>query len=563
MGNPPHVRRIRKGRARQVRRAGTYIFDVGLSEVIAARRAWISPLTIRARWIVPLLVVAVAWLIIFFRLGSASLASWDESIYAQVAKEMLETGDWMTTRYDHRFFFDKPPLLMWAQAFLFQSFGMTELNARVPSALAGVGILLLTYLLGARAYGSLAGVVGVAILLSTSGFLQYARFGTTDSLLAFFSYLAIYAYLRARAGTQRWWLLLGAALGLAVMTKSAAAGLPTATIGLAFLLDPEARRRARLEALAGAAAVMIVIVAPWHVFMFSTYGKDFFDGYVGEQILARTTGGLRNNNQDALFYIRAVLPFDFFPWVFMLPLGLLFAVTDRTTASISRMLAVLVVAALAFYASVNTKFPWYMFPIYPASAILIAGFLTRGLVSGRLTAALAGIAALAAGTYVLVTHGFPGVFTARAKIMVGGIALSAAVAVIFWLRRRDLPLRHLALVMAAFFFVVGASILPPLFTKTEDAVAILSRSAARTDPDSALIFVFFKDDIRPEVTYYSDKKVIVAEDARQMASLLPLNSPAPAIFAKANLQEVSTTCAIEPVADSGEYVYVRLTRRGP
>lgn len=535
---------------------------MGVTDAIAARRAWVLPLTIRAGWIVPVLVVAVTVPIIFFRLGAASLASWDEAIYAQVAKEMLEAGDWMTTRYEHKFWFDKPPLLMWAQMFLFQSFGMTELYARIPSALAGIGIVLLTYLLGTRAYGRLAGVVAVAIVLSTSGFLQYARFGTTDALLAFFSYLAIYAYVRARGGAPTWWLLVGAALGLAVMTKSAGAWLATLTIGLAFLMDPEARRRASLRALAGAAAVMVLIVAPWHAFMYTTYGKDFFDGYVGEQILARTTGGLRNNNQDPFFYIRAVLPFDFFPWVFMLPLGLLFGVADRKAASISRMLLVLVLAALAFYASVKTKFPWYMFPIYPASAVLIAGFLTKGLVNGRVTATLAGLAALAAGTYVLVTHGFPGVFTARAKIMVAGLALSAALAVVFWLRRREIPAQRFALVIAAFLFVVGTSILPPLFTKTEDAVAILSRSSARTDPDSALIFVVFKDDIRPEVTYYSDKKVIVAEDARQMAALLPPGRPAPAIFAKANVQEISTTCAIESVSELGDFVYVRLTRRG-
>lgn len=530
--------------------------------MIAARRVGVSPVTIRARWILPLLVVAVATPILFFRLGSASLASWDESIYAQVAKEMLETGDWITTRYDHAFFFDKPPLLMWAQAFLFQAFGMTEFNARIPSALAGIGIVLLTYLLTARAFGRLAGVLSVAVLLSTSGFIQYVRFGTTDALLSLFSYLAIYAYLRSRDGTQNWWLAVGAALGLAVMTKSAGAWLATVTIGLAFLLDSQFRRRANLKALTGAVAIMIAIVLPWHAFMFATYGKDFFDGYVGEQILARATGGLQNNHQDLLYYIRAVLPFDFFPWVFMLPLGLLFGLTDRSAPAVSRMLVLLVVAPLAFYAAVTTKFPWYMFPIYPASASLIGGFLTRGLVNGRVTASLAGTAALAAGLYVLATHGFPGVFTARAKVMVAGLAVSAGVAVVFWVRRRDLPAQRFAFVIAAFLFVVGASLLPPLFTKDEDAVAILSREAARTDAGSSLIFVYFRDDNRPEVTFYSDKRVIVAEDANQMAALLPPSGPAPAIFAKADEQEISTTCAIEPVSEYGDYVYVRLTRRG-
>ena len=64
-----------------------------------------------------------------------------------------------------------------------------------------------------------------AILLTTNGFLEYARFATTDCVLAFFSYLAIYAYLRARDGHQSWWVLVGMGLGLAVMTKSAGAWL--------------------------------------------------------------------------------------------------------------------------------------------------------------------------------------------------------------------------------------------------------------------------------------------------------------------------------------------------
>ncbi len=105
------------------------------------------------------------------------------------------------------------------------------------------------------------------------------------------------------------------------------------------------------------------------------------------------------------------------------------------------------------------------------------------------------------------------------------------------------------------------SLLPPAFSGSENAVAILSKSAARSDPNSGLIFVVFRDDIRPEVTFYSDKKVIVAEDAKQMAALLPPTPSAPAIFTKGLLDEISTTCTVEPVAESGNFVYVRLTRK--
>ena len=88
--------------------------------------------------------LALAALVLYlFELGKAALPDWDAAIYADVTKEMLEGHHWLTPYLNHQLFFQKPPLLYWAQMVTFNLFGMNEFAARLPSALAGVGVVLL------------------------------------------------------------------------------------------------------------------------------------------------------------------------------------------------------------------------------------------------------------------------------------------------------------------------------------------------------------------------------------------------------------------------------------
>ena len=87
---------------------------------------------------------------LLWKLGSGSLADWDEAIYAEIAWEILQDGDWLTLHWGYEPWFEKPPLLMWITASFYQIFGTNEFWARAASAVSGIALILITYGTGNR-----------------------------------------------------------------------------------------------------------------------------------------------------------------------------------------------------------------------------------------------------------------------------------------------------------------------------------------------------------------------------------------------------------------------------
>ena len=305
---------------------------------------------------------------LFAKLGSGVLF-WDEAIYAQVSKEMLETGDWLTPHWNSRALFHKPPLVFWITATFYRSFALNEFSARATSALFGLAVLLSSYMIARRLFDDLAGLLSVMVLLSTQLFVSYARFGTTDMTLTFFILLAVYGYLRSEE-QDRFWLLTGAACGLAVMTKGAAGLIAP----LALLLTVLIQRRMGMVLRSGwmwtGLLITALIVLPWHVSMYCLYGNSFIKGYALQQVLERTTTDLHQYGRGPGYYLFVLMEF-FWPWIYFLPFAIVF------TRKKSLVLIVLSGSVLALYTVVQTKFQWYVLPAIPAFAILIAGFVTR------------------------------------------------------------------------------------------------------------------------------------------------------------------------------------------
>ena len=121
-----------------------------------------------------------------FRLGRGSLASWDEALYAVASREIHQSGDWVRLTFFGQPFYDKPPLYFWLTNFCYPFFGVTELSARLPSALCGIGTVWATYFLGSRLFSKDVGFLSAGILLSCADFLHYSRFATLDVTHLFF-----------------------------------------------------------------------------------------------------------------------------------------------------------------------------------------------------------------------------------------------------------------------------------------------------------------------------------------------------------------------------------------
>jgi 4-amino-4-deoxy-L-arabinose transferase-like glycosyltransferase len=165
------------------------------------------------------LLVFLSACVLFWRLDQGSLEHYGEAIYAQVAKEMLRSGSWLTPLWEYKNWFHKPPLFMWTTALLYWLFEVNEFWARAASASSGVGLLVVTYLIGKHVYDQGTGFLSAVILLTSYAFVMHARYGTLDIMLTLYIYLCLYAYLHVREGQQQWWYALWGSCALAIMTK--------------------------------------------------------------------------------------------------------------------------------------------------------------------------------------------------------------------------------------------------------------------------------------------------------------------------------------------------------
>lgn len=312
-----------------------------------------------------LLILAIVML--FERLGRSAL-HFDEAIYAQVSKGMVERNEWLTPHWNGQLWFHKSPVFFWLTALFFKLFAIDEFWGRFASALSGVGVLLLSYLIARRIYDRAAGVLAVLILLASQLFVFYARVGTTDTMLTLFVLLAAYAYLKTE-DDDRFWLLAGAACAMALMVKGAAGAIAPLVLVLTAIVERNLVSALRSKWLWLGTGLGILIVLPWHLFMYQQHGEAFLNGYVFSHVVNRAKSNL-NEFQRGYGYYFSVLRKFFSPWVYLLPFALIFKRGRR-----SAVVVILGVTVFVLYTIVQTKFQWYILPAIPAFAIIVAGFI--------------------------------------------------------------------------------------------------------------------------------------------------------------------------------------------
>ena len=156
-----------------------------------------------------LLITFLATVMIFSKLGGSGLANYDDCFYAQKAKEILQTGSWMTMHYNHEPAFENSPFFLWMIAISYKIFGISEFAAKFPSALMGVATILLVYALARRLYNNWTAFFAAFILSTTFIFTRYARHAMIDVTLTFFVCSAFLALTLALRQNRRFFLLWG------------------------------------------------------------------------------------------------------------------------------------------------------------------------------------------------------------------------------------------------------------------------------------------------------------------------------------------------------------------
>jgi len=269
------------------------------------------------------LLVLLAGCFFFAGLGSLPLLEPDEGRNAEVAREMLTARDWITPHYDGLTYLDKPPVFFCLVASSFNLAGFHEWSARAPSALMGLGLLLLSWFLARRMFGAAAAVRAGVVVASAPLVIVFSRLVIFDMTLAFLITVSMVSFWLAEAAEfRRPWMdaLMFLAMAVATITKGPVGlVLPLLSIAAYEALRGKLRDLKRLRWGLGC-AVFLAAVLPWFVSI-SIRHPDFPRYALLEESLSRFSGGLVHR-KGGLFYYVPIYLIGFFPWsIFLLWAG--------------------------------------------------------------------------------------------------------------------------------------------------------------------------------------------------------------------------------------------------
>ena len=159
----------------------------------------------------------------FIGIGHIHLFDWDEINFAESAREMIESGDYLRVQINYLPFWEKPPFFFWLQVASMKVFGIGDFAARLPNALFGLIYLLTFYTIGKRHFSAKFGLIWALVFFASLLPHLYFKSGIIDPVFNFFIFLSIYFMIRvlAKDGESIWKLALFAGIfsGLSVITK--------------------------------------------------------------------------------------------------------------------------------------------------------------------------------------------------------------------------------------------------------------------------------------------------------------------------------------------------------
>jgi 4-amino-4-deoxy-L-arabinose transferase-like glycosyltransferase len=466
--------------------------------------------------------------------GRPAITDSDEAFYAETAREMVESGDWLTPHFNYADRWEKPPLYYWLAASLYLIVGPEEWAARGWAALSGIGLVLLTWRIGRQLINEEVGWLAGAIVATSFGYFFMARAALPDLPLAFLVTATIWAAIRASetADTRaRGWLWIGAGAtaGLGFMTKGPVALVVPAVVLLPLWWNERRRIHLRWSEIATAGAVGAIIGLPWYVAMTLEHGAAYFESFFLSDNLARFTTD-RFNEPRALWYYLPILLGGLLPWTAFLVLAPAPGLADfvrrrRQLVPVDWRLLLWIAMPLAFFTLSIGKQPRYILSVLPPLAIILARSLLRRvdeassgakLPAHLLLIATWATAGLHAGLAVVLLRAqglFPDVsasiaYAAVAALAVGAVALAVTAARRAW--------GHLRVVMPAAAALLLLGILFGALSGTRpepvERLAQVATDARTTDEPIGIYGAFVRNLIFytgvPHVTLYDEEQVI-------------------------------------------------------
>lgn len=366
--------------------------------------------SVRARSI--LFTVVICWAVLFSQLGVPGLMD-DEAHYARLTQEMANAGDWLVPRLNGAAFIDKPVFFHWVQGVAYAVVPRGELAARLPSAVAALGLLAGLAWLATRLAGTGAGRSAWLMLITLPATLMLARTGYMDMLFSALLFGAV-GFITVAMLTPSRSARAGAVIcvALAVLTKGPiAAGLIGLWIGGLWLSGGSSRRAVAGLQVWRHALIVGLLISPWFVWMFSQYGDEFLRGYFGGGHVDYLTPRNSRSSSQWSFYLRMFLT-AFFPWS-LIAVGYGIDTLRRwwrgaTIQQWEIWLWLWIALVLTVFTLVPFRVDRYIYPAAPACCLLaVRGWLAASaattwqeFVATRVSVGIVAFVLVAAGVYL-------------------------------------------------------------------------------------------------------------------------------------------------------------------
>lgn len=487
------------------------------------------------------LILAMAAVVYFLFLGHYPLLDPDEGRYAEIPREMLETGDFITPHLNYVKYLEKPPLYYWLTAGALFLFGENEWAVRSVPAFAGLLTVFLIMSLGKRMFGPKVGVMAGWVYLTSLIPFVLARMPIIDGLFSLFltatwgawwlGYTAGAGIENSGSGSRKryWYCTAWACMGLATMTKGIAAIFLTGLVVFGFIILRRQWRELRTMAWIPGLIIFGTIVLPWHIAV-GMRNPEFWHFYVVVQ------------HFDRLVSAEHAKPFWFFWAIF--PLGMMFwsafffpalwtsvkhawgsqewihfrEIRERTSSEATLFLFLWMGAVIGLFSLSSCKLVPYILPAYPAASLLLGVYLTGKWLEKGSSGWCCGITALAlfmcipiVSYYAQHQNTIPlirlnrAVHMAQGGLLAGGILMAVSI-----FRKRLIPVATglvLILLMPAMVFTV------PVVAQYRKTGAFM-KAMPRPLPKSVLVADWRAYD--QSLSFYAQRRIVLVDEIDEL-----------------------------------------------
>lgn len=459
-------------------------------------------------WRRDLIGITLALLVLFGAfLGARPLTVPDEGRYAEIPREMLVSGDFLTPYLNGIKYFEKPPLFYWVQSASLRQFGLNEWAVRLPNALFALFGVLLTYAAARQIYGRRVGLISAVVLSTSSVYIAMSQMVTLDMATAALLSGALFSFILGNlrpVGAQRnlFMVAMYTCAALATLTKGLIGIVLPGLVIFIWLLLTKRWRDLKTYCLPTGIILFLVIALPWHILV-AQKNPEFFQFYFIDQQFLRYLTDSTGRSQPIWFLPLAIFG-GLFPWMgFLIP-----ALSQGWREQHTLFFLCWAGMMTLFFLPSNSLLIPYVLPILPPLAILIGRYLSYAIDHPKHWGVRFGVISFVLAGLILIIAGIAKFGLALPHLNLSLILLAIAIFMFLWLIWRyslSTALMGLTVVISLFFISLKLSY-PKTDSRSIKSLALdLKPILKESDP------VYCYEDYYQDLPFYLNRKVAIVQ----------------------------------------------------